>query len=118
MEAIRSGHASKEQELSAEVFPGALAPISFTPRVSNESVDAAIIPPITTKSATGLCLKKIFAKNEQRERNSSDEKGHRVGFIQVFEEEACVSPKASMSAVEIRKASVVVCWQGKVQRRI
>src|SRR5437899_4978733 len=36
--------------------------MSFTPRASRESADAAIMPPITTKSATGLCLRKIFPR--------------------------------------------------------
>src|SRR6266568_2085138 len=34
--------------------------MSFTPRASKESADAATIPPITTKRATGLCLRKTF----------------------------------------------------------
>ena len=60
------------------------------------------MPPMTTRSATGLCSRKIFPSISSASA-SSDENGHRVGFIQVFEEEACVSPKASMSAVEAEK---------------
>ena len=44
-------------------IPCGTAPMSFTPRVSNESADAATMPPITTMSATGLCLRKIFPRS-------------------------------------------------------
>src|SRR4030095_12936284 len=47
-----------------------------------------------------LVFKENFAKHEQSQRDSSDEKRHRVGFVQVFEEIARVLPEASMRAVE------------------
>src|SRR5262249_46423071 len=39
-----------------------MAPINFTPCVSSENADAATMPPITTKSATDLCSRKIFPR--------------------------------------------------------
>ena len=45
-------------------------------------------------------FEKNFPKDKQRERNASDENGHRVGFIQVLQEKARVFPEASMRAVK------------------
>ena len=60
--ASRSNHSSKRQELSAKGFPAARSQ-SFSRHASpSESTDAAMMPPITTKSATGLCFRKIFPR--------------------------------------------------------
>src|SRR5439155_5393035 len=50
-----------------------------------------------------LMFEKDFPKNEQRERDSSNQKRRRVRFIQALEEEARVFPKASVSTMKTEK---------------
>src|SRR5262249_38503546 len=46
---------------------------------------------------------KDFSKNEKPKRDPSNQKRGRICFAKVLEEEACVCPKTSMSAVKAEK---------------
>src|SRR4029077_13156901 len=55
------------------------------------------------KKRDRFVVEKNFSNNEERQRDSSNEKRHRVRFIQMLEEEARVFPKASVSAMKTEK---------------
>src|SRR6266851_1032989 len=66
------------------------------------------------KKRDRFVLEKDFSKNEQRQRACSNQKGHRVRFVQVLEKVARVSPKTAMSTMKTEKL-----WQlraGKEKR--
>ncbi len=48
-------------------------------------------------------FEKNFPKKQYRQRAYPNQKRHRVGFIEVLEEMACVSPKTAVSAMKTEK---------------
>jgi hypothetical protein len=58
------------------------------------------MPPMTTKSATGLCFRKDLAENECGECSKPDPERSRIGLAEMSKEVATVLPKVAMRAVK------------------
>ena len=74
-------------------IPCGTLPNSFTPRASKPSQLAARMPPSTTNNATGLFLRKIFPKNQYRQRGAADRQRGGIGFVRCLTKLALFTQK-------------------------